>query len=252
MSAPGLRRTGPAGVDQARPWHRDRLVACPATRRETRDRTNARPGPPVRCHTMWRPLTETDPLCHPGVLTRRKLRAQGHIAGRPHRAARCLQQPADRPLAISRPWARCGQVAIVDVDRHRFVNLDRQHNALAPSGIAGKPVTQDRLGRAGTAVAAVLVGGVDEIDADVDRGTEDGMAVRLAGVGAEVHRAQTQFADRERSPAEAAILYRHGAHSVVPVTSGAPESATQKRLRYCARGESCLCSVKPIPGTIGS
>ena len=99
-------------------------------------------------------------------------------------------QPPERVLHLrDDPAPRVA--ALVGVVAHRAVDLGGQHDVVAPA--AGQRLADDLLGLA----ARVHVGGVDEVDAGVERAMDDADALVVVGVapGAEHHRAEAERAD---------------------------------------------------------
>jgi hypothetical protein len=96
--------------------------------------------------------------------------------------------------------------ALVGVVAHRAPELGGQHDVVAA---ALERLADDLLRLAGR----VDVGGVDEVDAGVQRGVDDADGVVVVGVapGAEHHRAQAELADRDaRAPQESIVHESHG------------------------------------------
>ena len=83
------------------------------------------------------------------------------------------------------------------------VDLGGQHDLLPPAAALGEPAADDLLGLA----AAVDVGGVEEVDAGLERRVHDLVAVGLVGLRPEVHRAEAQRADPQAGAAEVAIVH---------------------------------------------
>ena len=79
--------------------------------------------------------------------------------------------------------------------RHRPVQLGRQHDLLAPPAALREPAADDLLGGAGALVAAVAVGGVEEVDAELEGPVHDRVRLVLGRLRPEVHRAEAQLAD---------------------------------------------------------
>ena len=78
------------------------------------------------------------------------------------------------------------------------MDLGREHDPVAPGPVLGQPSSQDRFGRPDAQMATILIGGVDEVDARVDRSVQDRKRLRLGGLRPEVHGAEAQRADLER------------------------------------------------------
>ena len=99
------------------------------------------------------------------------------------------------------------EAAVVGPLGHRAVDLRREHDLLAPASALREPAADDRLGRARTLVAAVAVGGVEEVDAVLERAVHDDARVGLARQRPEVHGAETQLAHPQRGTSESAVLH---------------------------------------------
>jgi hypothetical protein len=96
------------------------------------------------------------------------------------------------------PFAR--QAALVAPLAHRVRDLGRQHPIQSARCDGG---ADDLLRLAGI----VAIGGVDEIDARIERARDDAVAGRRIGRGSEQHRAEAQPADRDAAAAEGAIFH---------------------------------------------
>ena len=127
-------------------------------------------------------------------------------------------EPAQAVLDLAHdPAARVAE--LVRVVAHRAVDLRGEHDVVAPA--AGQRLADDLLGLA----ARVDVGGVDEVDAGVERAVDDADRLVVVGVapGAEHHRAEAERADLHAGAAERAVLharrrYRSGATGPERVT----------------------------------
>src|SRR4030095_9714151 len=87
----------------------------------------------------------------------------------------------------------------------------RAKTDLAPPPAAlGEPATDDLLGDALTGLAAVHIGGVEEVDPALHGAVHDDVAVVLGRLGTEVHRAETEPAYRQAGAAKIRVL--HGLH----------------------------------------
>ena len=93
----------------------------------------------------------------------------------------------------------------------RVVHLGRDHRAFPPAVALREPPADDRLGEPAT--VAVHVGGVEEVDAEVERAVHDPVAFGLLGLHAglaahaEVHGAEAQRADAEAGAAEQSVVH---------------------------------------------
>ena len=83
---------------------------------------------------------------------------------------------------------------------HFAVDLGGNDGPLPPAATPGEPVADDgfRLAR----LAAVAVGGVEEVDPRLMGVVHDGVRVFLGGSGPEVHRAETKSGDLKAGTAE--------------------------------------------------
>ena len=100
------------------------------------------------------------------------------------------------------PDVQRGEPPLVGPLPHVAVQLGRQHRLLTAPAALREPVAHDPLGGALALIAAVDVGGVEEVDALLMRGVHDRERVGLGGEGAEVHGAQAQTADTESGSPE--------------------------------------------------
>ena len=105
------------------------------------------------------------------------------------------------------PAARAA--AAVGVLAHRHEELGRQDDVVAA---ALERLADDLLGLAG----GVDVGGVDEVDAGVERGVDDADRVVVVGVapGAEHHRAEAELRDLDAGASERAVVHGSGLRDV--------------------------------------
>ena len=87
------------------------------------------------------------------------------------------------------------QATVVRPIGHWSVQLGGKYNLVAPIAAEREPVANDFFGGANAEVSAVTIGGVEEVDAQLERSIHDGVRVGLRGLGSEVHRAEAQFAD---------------------------------------------------------
>ncbi len=78
---------------------------------------------------------------------------------------------------------------------HLVVHLGRQDHLVAALAALGEPAPDDLLGDAFTEFPAVDVGGVEEIDPQLEGFVHDLVAVLFGRERAEVHRAQAECAD---------------------------------------------------------
>ena len=99
------------------------------------------------------------------------------------------------------------EAAVVRPLRHRSVHLGGEHDLLASVTALREPVADDRLRRARALVAAVPVGGVEEVDAVIERLVHDHERVALRRERSEVHGAETQLADAQRRTSESPVLH---------------------------------------------
>jgi hypothetical protein len=115
-------------------------------------------------------------------------------------------QPAQRLVTGLDDVAR-GQALVVGALAHPAVHLRRDHHRFAPTPALREPPPDDLLGDAFAELPAVHVGRVVELDAEVERAIHDLEAVRLGGLRAEVHRAETQARDAQPGAAEVCVLH---------------------------------------------
>src|SRR6056297_2758799 len=115
--------------------------------------------------------------------------------------------------------AEAGTVAVrfrpVSLALHRAVDLGREDDRLAPPAALGEPAADDLLRGAGLPAPAVHVGGIEEVDAELQRAVHDVEAVFLGGVPAEVHGAEAEIADFHAVVAEARVSNGHRVRSFV-------------------------------------
>src|SRR5439155_20843713 len=71
-----------------------------------------------------------------------------------------------------------------------------------------EPAADDLLGHALARLPAVNVGGVEEVEAAIERAIHDREAFRLGGLGPEVHRAETEPAHLEARATELHVFHR--------------------------------------------
>src|SRR5262245_49099449 len=83
-----------------------------------------------------------------------------------------------------------GEPGIVRAAAHPSVDLGGEHDLFAPTSALREPAPDDLLGHPLARLPAVDVGGVEEVEATVDRAIHDREALRLGGLGPEVHRAE--------------------------------------------------------------
>jgi hypothetical protein len=102
-------------------------------------------------------------------------------------------------------------LAVCLVAVHRVVDLGREGHVAAPSAALREPVAQALLGVAVLLLPAIDVGGVEEVDPELERPVHDGETVLDGGVPAEVHRA------------EAAVAHLHPVAPQPPVVSAHPQ-----------------------------
>ena len=90
---------------------------------------------------------------------------------------------------------------------HVAVELGREDGALAALAALREPAADDLLRRAASALAAVDVRGVEEVDAELVGAVHDRERVGLAGLRAEVHGAQDGAGDGQTGAAEIRVLH---------------------------------------------
>ena len=117
-------------------------------------------------------------------------------------------QPLERAFA-GLPDVKRGELRVVRSVAHWVVDLRREDDLLAPPAALREPASDDLLGPPFAALPAVDVGGVEEVDPEVERLVHDDERVGLARLRTEVHRAEAKPADAETRATEADVA--HGA-----------------------------------------
>jgi hypothetical protein len=79
------------------------------------------------------------------------------------------------------------ETTLVRALAHLVVHLGRQHDPLAPRAALRQPAPDDLLGDALAELPAIHIGGVEEVDPQLQRLIHNRKAVGLAGLRAEVH-----------------------------------------------------------------
>ncbi len=115
-------------------------------------------------------------------------------------------QPPQRRLTRGDDVAE-GQPLLVGPFAHPAVHLGGEHDLVAAPAALGEPPADDLLGDTLAELPSVDVGRVEEVDAVLERAVHDGVAVGFGGLGAEVHRAEAQPADRQAGAAEIRVLH---------------------------------------------
>src|SRR5579859_4109150 len=127
-------------------------------------------------------------------------------------------EPAQRRVAGT-PDVQRGQLALVGPGSHRPVQLGGQDGPFPPPAATREPLADDLLGpaRVGLGVladlagrtldAAVAVGGVEEVDADLKRVIHDRVRLGERGQRPEIHRAQAEAAYRQARTAQVNIFH---------------------------------------------
>src|SRR5262249_39498656 len=110
-------------------------------------------------------------------------------------------EPAQAVVAGAADVVR-GETRVVRAGPHLAVHLGREHDLLAASPALPDPPADDLLGDALARLPPVDVGGVEEVDAELERTIHDDEAVALARERTEVHRAETEPAHLEAGAAE--------------------------------------------------
>src|SRR5439155_1482430 len=176
---PDDRRGHGRGIEEPRQRHVGRLLAELAA--------EALPRLELRA-TLLDALP--DPLARPPALVR--------LAEHP--AEQSARERAPRDHAYPEP-------AVVRLVAHLPVDLGGQDDALAAAAALGEPAPDDLLGHALARPPAVDVGGVEEVDAELQRPVHDGEALGLGGERAEVHGAEAEAAYLEPRPAETRVVH---------------------------------------------
>ena len=78
---------------------------------------------------------------------------------------------------------------------HVAVDLGGEDDLFPAPAALGKPAPDDLLGDAFADLPAIDIGGVEKVDAQFEGFIHDGKRIGLAGLRAEVHRAQAQPGD---------------------------------------------------------
>src|SRR5262249_47564344 len=99
---------------------------------------------------------------------------------------------APQTLLAGPPDMERGQVPLVGARAHAPEDLRGQHDALAASAPLREPAADDLLGDPLSRLPSVDVGGVEEVDSELEGPVHEGEAVGLRGQGAEVHGAETE------------------------------------------------------------
>ena len=97
---------------------------------------------------------------------------------------------------------------IVDIVRHRLVDLGGDHQPVSAGAVLCKPFAEQALGCPDAQAPAILIGGVDEVHARGEGGVENGEGFSLGRTRPEIHRAKADFADLEGGKAQLSILHR--------------------------------------------
>src|SRR6266498_1169806 len=147
-------------------------------------------------------------------------------------------QPRQRRLARP-PDVQRGQLARVRPLGHVAVQLGGQHGLLPPAAALGEPLADDRLGAPAVLAPAVHVGGVEEVDPDVQRPVHDLVRRGLFGHRTEVHRAEAEPADPQASPPEVCVIHVTDASTVAAAMLcrwGTDSTRTPRSHRWAAGG----------------
>src|ERR1039457_5279665 len=121
---------------------------------------------------------------------------------------------------------------------HRAVELGRDHHLLATPSTLSEPAADDLFGDALALLPAVDVGGVEEVEARVQRSVHDLVGCRFVGLGAEVHGAEAEATDGESGTAEVCVLHPLSltvrSIRAAPGRSGTTRSPAAAALQQCA------------------
>ena len=99
------------------------------------------------------------------------------------------------------------QAAIIDIPGHRLVHFRREHESTAPGRVLRQPPAEYQLGGTNAQRAAVLVGGVNEIDARVNGMMQYLKRFLLRRARPEIHGAETDPADLQRGASKLSKLH---------------------------------------------
>src|SRR6185312_429205 len=116
------------------------------------------------------------------------------------------REPPQAPFAGGADVAR-RQPALVRPVAHLAVDLRREHDLLAPAAPLRQPPPDDLLRHALALLPAVDVGGVEEVDPQLERAIHDRERLPLAGLGPEVHRPEAEPTDLQRRPTEPDVVH---------------------------------------------
>ena len=96
---------------------------------------------------------------------------------------------------------------IVDVLGHRLMHLRRKDDSIAPCGVRREPPAEDRLRRTDPERTTVLIGGIDEVHAGLDRRVEDIVGRSFRRSRPEVHGAETDRAHAKRAASQRPVVH---------------------------------------------
>src|SRR5439155_8073029 len=117
-----------------------------------------------------------------------------------------VRAEAAQALLARAPDVNRRQPDIVRPGTHSPVHLGGQHDAVAPAAVLCQPAADDLLGHTLAALPAVDVGGIEEVEAELERPVHDREALALRRLGAEVHRAEAEAAHLESRASELRVL----------------------------------------------
>ncbi len=122
-------------------------------------------------------------------------------------------QPPQGRIARGDDVAR-GKTGLIGPVVHGVSDLGGKDDLFPAAPAAGEPGAEELLGIALVLLPAVLIGGVQEIDAVVEGRVQDGVALLIVGPDSEVQGAETQLADLEGGATETGVA--HGCLSGSP------------------------------------
>ncbi len=99
------------------------------------------------------------------------------------------------------------QVILVRPLAHLAVHLGGEHDLLAPAAPLREPAADDLLGHALALLPPVDVGGVEEVDPQLQRAIHDRERVGFGRFGTEVHRAEAEPTDLQTCPTELDVAH---------------------------------------------
>ena len=90
---------------------------------------------------------------------------------------------------------------------HASEDFGGQHDFVPPASALRQPAADDLFGNALAGLFAVHIGGIEKVDAHIQRAIHDGPTVAFGGEGTKIHGAQTEPADFEPGPAKVSVFH---------------------------------------------